>query len=73
MTTFEPENKDIIYELNELALRANWGTVDRIEGKPKAAVIIQKAIEEIQHLRKLTEGKKERNILWLPMSTGSMT
>lgn len=59
MTTFEPENKDIIYELNELALRANWGTVDRKEGKPKAAVIIQKAIEEIQHLRKLTEGKKE--------------
>lgn len=59
MTTFEPENKDIIDELNEVALRANWGTVDRIEGKPKAVVIIQKAIEEIIQLRKQVEGKKQ--------------
>lgn len=59
MTTFEPENKDIIDELNEIALRANWGTVDRIEGKPKAVVIIQKAIEEIIQLRKQVEGKKQ--------------
>lgn len=57
MTTFEPENKDIIDELNELALRANWGTVYRIDGKPKPVVIIQKAIEEIMQLRKQTEGK----------------
>lgn len=56
MTTFQPENKDIIDELNELALRTNWGTVDRIDGKPKAVVIIQKAIEEIVQLRKQTEG-----------------
>lgn len=59
MTTFEPENKDIIDELNEVALQANWGTVDRIEGKPKAVVIIQKAIEEIIQLRKQVEGKKQ--------------
>lgn len=53
MTTFEPEKRDIIDELNELALRANWGTVDRIDGQPKGVVIIQKAIEEIVQLRKL--------------------
>ncbi len=58
MTTFEPEKRDIIEELNEIALEAKWGTVDRVNGQPKAVVIIQKAIEEIQHLRKLTEGKK---------------
>lgn len=51
MTTFEPEKRDIIDELNKLALRANWGTVDRIDGKPKSVVIIQKAIEEIVQLR----------------------
>lgn len=53
MTTFEPEKRDIIDELNELALRANWGTVDRINGQPKDVLIIQKAIEEIVRLRKL--------------------
>lgn len=59
MTTFEPGKCDIIDELNELALRANWGTVDRINGKPKPVVIIQKAIEEIVQLRKQIEGKEE--------------
>ena len=58
MTTFEPEKRDIIDELNKLALRANWGTVDRIDGKPKSVVIIKKAIEEIVQLRMQTEGKK---------------
>ena len=38
MTTFEPEEKDIIDELNELVLRANWGTVDRIDGKPNTVI-----------------------------------
>ncbi|MCM1237577.1 MAG: hypothetical protein NC489_46530 [Ruminococcus flavefaciens] len=52
----QPEEKDIIEELNEIALRVNWGTVDRIDGKPKAVVIIQKAIEEILQLRKQVEG-----------------
>ncbi len=59
MTTLEPDKKDIIDELNEIALQANWGIVARINGEPKAAVIIQKAIEEIMQLRKQIEGKKE--------------
>lgn len=59
MTTFESEKRDIIEELNELAIRANWGTADRINGKPKGVVIIQKAIEEIEQLRMLTKGIKE--------------
>lgn len=59
MNTLESEKRDILDELNELALRANWGTVDRIEGKPKSVVIIQKAIDEIVQLRKQTEGVRE--------------
>lgn len=51
--------KDIIDELNEIAIEANWGTVERINGQPKAVVIIQKAIEEIVQLRKQAQGKKE--------------
>lgn len=59
MTTLEPDKNDIIDELNELALQSNWGTVDRIAGKPKPVVIIQKAIQEIIQLRKLTKKEVE--------------
>ncbi len=51
MTTLEPEQKDIIEKLNEITLEANWGTVDRADGSPKAVVVIQEAVEEIKRLR----------------------
>ncbi len=52
MTTLEPEKKDILEKLNEIALEANWGTVDRVNGVPKAIAVIQEAVEEIKDLRK---------------------
>lgn len=59
MTTLEPEQKDILEKLNEIALDAHWGTVDRVHtaecpnGIPKGVAIIQEAIEEIKRLREL--------------------
>ncbi len=52
MTTLEPEQKDILEKLNEIALEANWGTVDRVDSVPKAVAVIQEAMEEIKDLRK---------------------
>ncbi|MCM1440226.1 MAG: hypothetical protein NC131_13650 [Roseburia sp.] len=46
-------DKDIIEELNELALEANWGTVERVNGVPKPIAVIQEAIGEIKRLREL--------------------
>ncbi|MCM1437831.1 MAG: hypothetical protein NC131_01275 [Roseburia sp.] len=43
--------KDIIEKLNEIALEANWGSCDRVDGAPKAVLVIQEAIEEIKRLR----------------------
>lgn len=59
MITLEPDKNDIIDELNELALQSKWGTIDRIAGKPKTVVIIQKAIQEIIQLRMQTKKEKE--------------
>ncbi len=52
MTTLEPEQKDILEKLNEIALEANWGTVERVDGVPKAVAVIKEAVEEIKLLRK---------------------
>lgn len=52
MTTLESEQKDILEKLNEIALEANWGTVERVNGIPEAVAIIQEAMEEIKALRK---------------------
>lgn len=51
MTTLEPEQKDILEKLNEIALETNWGTVERVNGMPKHTAVIQEAIEEIKRLR----------------------
>ena len=51
MTTLEPEQKDILDKLNEIALEANWGTVERADGAPKLVTVIQEAMEEIKRLR----------------------
>ena len=57
MTTLEPEQKDILEKLNEVALAENWGTVDRVHtaecpnGIPKGVAVIMEAIEEIKRLR----------------------
>lgn len=52
MTTLEPEQKDILEKLNQLALEENWGTVDRDpNGIPKGVAVIMEAIEEIKRLR----------------------
>lgn len=51
MTTLEPEQKDILEKLNQLALEENWGTVDRVNGIPKGVAVIMEAIEEIKRLR----------------------
>lgn len=59
MTTLEPEQKDILEKLNEIALEANWGGVDRVytaevpNGVPKAIAVIKEAMEEIKRLREL--------------------
>lgn len=45
------EQKDILEKLNEIALEANWGTTERINGVPKAVAVIQEAMEEIKRLR----------------------
>lgn len=53
---------EIIKQLNEIALEENWGTVDRIDGKPKAIVVIANAIAEITRLEKeLEQTKKQDN------------
>lgn len=46
------EQKDILEKLNEIALEANWGTVERVNGVSKAVAVIQEAMEEIRALRK---------------------
>lgn len=51
MTTLEPEQKDILEKLNEIALETNWGTIERVNGVPKAVAVIQEAMEEIKRLR----------------------
>ena len=51
MTTLEPEQKDILEKLNEVALGENWGTVDRVNGIPKGVAVIMEAIQEIKRLR----------------------
>lgn len=53
MTTLESEQKDILEKLNEIALEANWGTVERVNCTPKAVAVIQEAMEEIKRLREL--------------------
>lgn len=53
MTTLEPEQKDILEKLNEIALETNWGTVERVDGVPKTVAVIQEAMEEIKRLREL--------------------
>lgn len=50
------EHKDILEKLNEIAFETNWGTVERVNGVPKAVIVIQEAMEEIKRLR---EQKKE--------------
>lgn len=52
MTTLEPEQKDILEKLNEIALETNWGTAERVNGVPKVIAVIQEAMEEIKALRK---------------------
>lgn len=51
MTTLEPEQKDILEKLNEIALEANWGTAERVNGTPKVVAVIQEVMEEIKRLR----------------------
>lgn len=51
MTTLNPERKDILEKLNKIALKTNWGTVERVDGVPKAVAVIQEAMEEIKRLR----------------------
>lgn len=57
MTTLEPEKKDILEKLNEIALEENWGTVERVHtaeypnGIPKGVAVIMEAMEEIKRLR----------------------
>lgn len=51
MTTLEPEQKDILEKLNEIALEANWGTVERVNGVPKAVAVIREAWACIRNLR----------------------
>lgn len=46
------EQKDILEKLNEIALEANWGTTERVNGIPKAVAVIHEAMEEIKVLRK---------------------
>lgn len=46
------EQKDILEKLNEIALEANWGTTERVNGVPKSVAVIQEAVEEIKALRK---------------------
>lgn len=53
MTTPEPEQKDILEKLNEIALEADWGTTERVNGVPKAVAVIKEAMEEIKRLRDL--------------------
>lgn len=45
------EQKDILEKLNEIALETNWGTVERVNGMPKAIAVIQEAMDEIKRLR----------------------
>lgn len=35
------EQRDILQKLNEIAIETNCGTVERVNGVPKAIVIIQ--------------------------------
>lgn len=51
METLKPEQKDILEKLDEIALEANWGTAERVDGVPKALAVIQEAMEEIKRLR----------------------
>ena len=54
MTTLEPEQKDVLEKLNEIALEENWGTVDRDpNGIPKGVAVIQEAMDEIKRMREL--------------------
>lgn len=54
MTTLEPEKKDILEKLNQLALEENWGTVDRDpNGIPKGVAVVMEAMQEIKRLREL--------------------
>lgn len=61
MTTLEPEQRDILEKLNEVALAENWGTVDRAHtaecpnGIPKGVAVIMESIEEIKRLRQRNE------------------
>lgn len=43
--------KDILEKLNEIAIETNWGTAERVNGIPKAVIVIQEAMEEIKRLR----------------------
>ena len=51
----------IIKQLNEIAIEANWGAVDRVDGKPKAVVVIANAIAEITRLEKALEQAKKQD------------
>lgn len=51
---------EIIKQLNEIAFEANCGAVDRVDGKPKAVVVIANAIAEITRLEtELRQAKKQ--------------
>lgn len=75
MTTLEPEQKDILEKLNEIALEENWGTVDRVHtaecpnGIPKGVAVIMEAIEEIKRLR---EDEADLRIYEMQMKNGEI-
>lgn len=52
MATPNNVDKDIIEKLNEISLEINWGTVERVDGVPKAVAVIQEAMAYITELRK---------------------
>ena len=69
MTTLEPEQKDILEKLNEIALEAHWGLVERVNGIPKPIAVIMEAIEEIKRLR---EDQNDLRLYTMKMQNGEI-
>lgn len=69
MTTLEPEKRDILEKLNDVALELHWGLVERVNGIPKPIAVIQEAIEEIKRLR---EEKNALRLYTMQMKNGEI-